>query len=640
MPSFSFLKSWAEKFFGFARTLKTGVKQISYFLIKKVSFFWVKFGWVKKNDLAQHDQILVSSLSTKRWPHVKQFKYLPQVVSKNELWVLRLASLVFVLAVIGLLINGYFVWTKMVPAYSGVYVEGLVGAPKLINPLYAPLNDVDQDLSSLIYAGLVKLDRNRQLVPELAESWQVSSDQKEYTFILRESQKWQDGEEITTDDVVFTVQAIQDPEFKSPLYVNFVDVKTEVIDKRTIKFILKNSFTTFLENLTVGILPVHLWQDVVPANALMADYNLKPIGAGPYQFKSLVKDKLGSIKSYTLESNSNYLPHQPYLKEITFKFYPDFETAVAALKNHNIEGLSYLPPDLKSEVEWRTDLQFNILGLPQYTGLFFNQKNNVALKDLKVRQALAYAINKPEIVAQALKGSGEVIDAPILAGFVGYNSNIVKYDFDLIKARQFLDEAGWKVVTENNATGTTTLEVNNSGVRQKDKQELKIVLTTVNRPENFRAGQLIQKYWHDIGVKTELKVVEAGQIQGDVIRERNFEVLLFGEIFGFDPDPYPFWHSSQSTANGLNLANFNNKDADRVLEEARQTADLKARNDKYIYFQNILNAELPAIFLFTPKYIYPVANKIKAVGNLNIASPADRFANIEDWYINTKRSFK
>jgi peptide/nickel transport system substrate-binding protein len=597
---------------------------------------FLKFFKKSKKNI-KHDKDLVASLSKKRWPKFRQLKYLPDVISKKEWLVFRVAAIVFAVSILSFLVGGWFQITHIAPAVGGTYTEGLVGMPKFINPLYTSLNDVDQDIASLIYPGLVKIDKHQQVVPDLAESWFVSDDQKEYTFYLKDNLKWHDGMPLTVHDVVFTIESIQDPEFKSPLAVNFANVKLEVLDDKSIKFILPESFAVFLENLTVGILPSHLWLEVVPANALLTDYNLRPIGSGPYKFKSLTKDKLGNIKVYTLERNKEYAPTS-HLKQINFKFYPDFASAAMALKGHNIDGMSYLPKDLEEETRTRKDLTYHNLSLPQYTGVFFNQAKNKALESLSVRQALTYALEKDTIVSEALRGEGQVIDAPILAGFIGYNPNIAKYEFDENKSNELLDEAGWKFEEKNEEEEST--EDNGAALfRKKNDTELKITLTTVNRSENFKVAQLIQKMWQSIGVKVEIKIVEAGQIQSDVIRKRNFEALLFGEIFGTDPDPYPFWHSSQAGENGLNLANFINKEADKVLEEARQISDPQKRHDKYIHFQNILNKNLPAIFLYTPKYVYPMSDKIKGMDVKVISVPCDRFSSIEEWYIDTKRSF-
>ncbi|MDD5290404.1 MAG: peptide ABC transporter substrate-binding protein [Patescibacteria group bacterium] len=627
---FHFLQKLREKFIIFFNKIKDAMNTIGNALKKRFPFLGLK-----KKGLEDHDKMLVANLARHRWPKFKQIKYLPRVLTLKEWTTAKIVLLVLVGGLLGILVSGFFLITKSTPAVGGTYTEGLTGAPKFINPLYTSLNEVDADLASLVYAGLVRIDENHQIVPDLAESWVVSENQKEYTFILRPNLKWHDGESIVADDVVFTVETIQDSEFKSPLLENFSGVKVEAVDDRTIKFTLPNSFTPFLENLTMGILPAHLWQEVVPANVLLADYNLKPVGAGPYKFKSLTKDKLGNIKAYTLERNKDYLPQPPYVKEITFKFYPDLEAAAAALKNHTVEGISFLPASLKEQIGERQDLNLNVLSLPQYTAVFFNQKASTALKDLKVRQALAYGINKTDIVAQALENNAEVIEAPILAGFVGYSKDVTKYNYDVNKAKELLEAAGWKYEIKKEGDKEVT-----SQWRKKNKEDLSLVLTTVNRAENFKAATMIQKFWREIGVNTELRVVEAAQIQNNVIRSRDFQVLLYGEILGIDPDPYPFWHSSAADENGLNLANFSNKEADRILEEARQITDVKQRHDKYVRFQNILAAEVPAIFLYTPKYIYPLADKIKGFDTTIISLPQNRFANVVNWYVRTKRVIK
>lgn len=627
---FSFLQKLREKFIIFLKKIRDGAGIIGNALKKRFPFLGLK-----KNGFEDHDKMLVANLARQRWPRLRQIKYLPRVLTPKEWTTTKIVLLVLAAGILGTLVSGFFLITKSASAVGGTYTEGLVGAPKFINPLYASLNEVDADIASLVFAGLVRIDKDHQIVPDLAESWAVSENQKEYTFTLRTGLKWHDGAEVTVDDVIFTMETIQDSEFKSPLLGNFAGVKVEVVDDRTIRFTLPNSFTPFLENLTVGILPAHLWQEVVPANVLLADYNLKPVGAGPYKFKSLTKDKLGNIKAYALERNEKYLPQPAYLKEISFKFFSDLEAMAAALKNHTVEGVSFLPASLKEQIGERQDLNLNVLSLPQYTAVFFNQKASVALKDLKVRQALAYGINKADIVAQALENNAEVIEAPILAGFVGYNKEVTKYNYDVNKAKELLEAAGWKYEIKKEGEAEAA-----SQWRKKNKEDLSLILTTVNRAENFKAAMMIQKFWREIGVNAELRVAEAAQIQNNVIRSRDFQALLFGEILGIDPDPYPFWHSSAADEEGLNLANFASKEADRLLEEARQITDVKQRHDKYVRFQNILAAEVPAIFLYTPKYIYPLAKKIKGFDTMIISLPQNRFENVVNWYVSTKRVLK
>ncbi|HPI67062.1 MAG TPA: ABC transporter substrate-binding protein [bacterium] len=616
------------------RALISGAKKffINVLVLKKIFFkLWPGKNSTPNNliDQSDLDQELFVSLAEhkKKWPSLGQLKYLQEVLRPEEKRKIRFYFFIATLALLVLLIFGYFNWTTLAPKAGGAYSEGAVGYPKYLNPLYASFNTVDTDLSKLIYAGLVRLDNKNNLVPDLAEKWEISADQKVYTFTLRSQAKWHNGELVTLEDVIFTFELIKDPAYQSPWQSIFSAVKIEPSGDNIIRFILSEPQVSFLENLTVGIMPKNIWQDVSAANMLLADYNLKPIGAGPFAFKSLTKDKSGNLRSYTLVRFKDFYQKPAYLEEITFKFYNDYDSALEALKNHNIDGLNYLPKDGLEKIFARKDLNYHNLQLPQYSALFFNSANNPALADLKVRQALAHALNKEQLVSDILKGAGSAIEGPILAGFIGYHPNIKPYNYNLDQAGELLTAAGWLVVE-----GKT--------FRQKKDQELKIVITTVNRGENPFVVEAIQKMWQNIGIKTELKLIDSGTIKNDIIKPRSFEVLLFSEILGYDSDPYPFWHSSQAGPAGLNLSNFINKDADKLLIEARGTADPQVRHDKYVAFQDILSRELPAIFLYAPKYIYPLAKHIQGLDTANITNPADRFANITNWYINTRRVLK
>ena len=640
----------------------------------------------KQNNL---DQKLVHSLNPKKAPNLKQLKYLPKVLSSKEKKLVMGLLLLTIISIVFIGVNFYL--QNFLPAQGGEYTEGLVGAPQYINPLLSQTNDVDSDISRLIFSGLLKYDQQLQLINDLAESWETAEDQKSYTFILKEDIKWHDGQPLTADDIIFTVRSIQDPDFKSPLLVSFRGIEIEKIDERTTKFILPDEpYPAFLEIMTFGILPEHIWGEIPPINANLTEYNLKPVGSGPWQFKSLAKDRLGNIKSYAIVANPDYYGPKPYLEKLAFKFYPNFQIAVEALKNHSIEGISFLPKELKKEIINQKSLNFYSFYLPQYTAIFFNQKENEFLKEKSVRQSLVAAIDKSKILSEALQLEGEIIDGPILPGFFGQESTTKKNGFDPEQANITLDEAGWVQITptdyqtflkqqaeealkeleknkeedEDNNSGsgdelsadnqaTTTqdfepeLELDEEVIqdpqpfyRKKDNQILEITLTTVDQPENIKAVELIQEFWQNIGVKTNLEIIESNRISRETIKPRNYQALLFGIIVGSDPDPYPFWHSSQSQDPGLNLTLFANRNADKLLEDARKTVDEEQRQEKYIQFQNILTTELPAIFLYNPTYTYVNSQKIKGLDIDRVTLPADRFNNLSDWYIKTNRKYK
>ncbi|NUM25570.1 MAG: hypothetical protein HUU49_02990 [Candidatus Buchananbacteria bacterium] len=619
------------------------------------------------------DKKLIYSLGNKRIPNFRQLKHLPKILKPKERATFTGLVALVIVSVIFIVTTFYLRNFLPTPTVGGEYVEGLIGAPQYINPILSQTNDVDSDIARLIFSGLLKYDSELQLVPDLAASWEASEDQKTYTFTLKQGIKWHDGQTLDADDVIFTFQSIQDPDFKSPLLISFRGVTIQKIDDLTVKFTLPEVFPAFLEVLTFGILPEHIWGTIPAINANLTEYNLKPVGSGPWKFKSLAKDRLGNIKSYVLVPNPDYYGPQPYIEKLTFNFYPDFQTAVVALKNNSAEGISFLPKEFKSQLAGEKSLNFNSFYLPQYTAVFFNQKENEALKEKSVRQALAYGIDKSKILSEALGLEGEIIDGPILPIPIEQNSD-KKINFDVAKANQLLEDAGWKQITPqqyqeylakktaatNQDTATTTApeiltpttttedaqaktetETEEQGFyRQKGENILTITLTTVNQPENSKAAELIKEFWEAIGVKVNLVIVEGSKIRREVIKTRNYEALLFGIIVGSNPDPYPFWHSSQIQDPGLNLALFANREVDKLLEEAKITENAEEQVQKYQRFQEILATELPAIFLHTPTYSYVVDKKIKGINIGRVIIPADRFNNIQDWYIKTERRYQ
>lgn len=665
----------------------------------------------KVKDQTELDKKLIRTLRKKQWPKLKQLKYIPRILSKKEKRILQILCVIIILSAATVGINIYFRYFTLEPAYGGQYVEGLIGSPQFINPLLASNNDVDLDISRIVFSGLLKYDKNLNLVEDLAESYQISDDKKTYTFRLRDNLTWHDGEKLDADDVVFTFETILDPEFKSPLLKSFQGVEIEKIDERTVKFILKEPFAPFIYSLTFGILPKHIWKNIPTASSNLTEYNQRPIGSGPYQFDSLIKEKKsGNIREYKLIRYENYYGKRPYIDTLIFKFYPSFEEAVTALKNREVEGLSFLPKQYKEEEIPTDSINLYSINLSQYTAIFFNQKQNKQLKDKNVRMALAYSIDKEKILNEALLKEAEIIDGPILPGFVGYNPDLEKFEYNPEKANQLLDKSGWERISkdeyrkqrkqeelakikkqeekenkekdekpesenhkqqaqENTTKQEETITSNKESVeqesqegvktqeqiidemldiefkteqeffRKKDTAILTVQLTTVDQPSNVESAKLIQKFWQSVGVKTNIRIASGNEMKKEIIKNRDYEALLYAEAIGNDPDPYPFWHSSQNEYPGLNLSIFANREVDELLEDARKITDPEKRRLKYRHFQNILVAELPAIFLYNTLYTYPQSTKIKGFDIQRISVPADRFNNIDEWYVKTKRVF-
>lgn len=600
----------------------------------------------KVKNFHEHDQKLVQILSSnKKLPTWKQFKYISEYLNKTEKLVIRILSGIIIIAAASLLINVYWTHSELKPKDGGSYTEGLVGAPRYINPLFAQANDVDLDLSSLVYSGLFKYT-NEGLSKDLASDYQISEDQKVYTIQLRQDVKWHDGEQFNADDVLFTFNRINDTTVKTPLYFNFKGSSIEKIDEYTVRFALTEPFAPFLESLNVGILPEHLWANTQPENMMLAEYNLKPIGTGPYKFKSLIKNKTGEIKSFNVERYKDYYNSPAYIEELTFKFYQGFEAGVEALNNKVVEGISYLPKEIRARIINNRNLNFHLLQLPQYTATFFNYRENPILKDAMIRKVLSHGVNKEKIVNEILNAEAQIIDGPILSGSLGHTDDTEKFPYNVPHAKSVLEEAEWlledyiiKTETTNENGETITVEEEYAyQVRKKGDRYLEFDLTTVNQPETVKVAKELQKNWQQIGAKINLIIVEPSQIQ-DVIKDRSYEILLYSQILGYDPDPYPFWHSSQNSYPGLNLTSLNNPSIDTLLTDARKLSDPELRAAKYTEFQQLLAESVPAIFLFNTTYTYPQNKKIKGFSTERIILPSNRFNQINDWYIKTDRSW-
>lgn len=654
-------------------------------------FFWIK---KKKGSLSptlpshNFDQKLIKKMRSNLIPTWSQFRYLGSFLTNKEKITINISLAVLVLAIL----SWSAIWViknqTVVPASGGDYSEALIGQPKYINPLFASTNDVDADLSSLIYSSLFTYNNTEQkITPDLALDYTISNEGKTYDINLRQDVKWSDGEPLTADDVVYTFETIQDQEVGSPLITTFQGTTIERTGDYSVRFTLKEPFAPFLTSLTTGILPQHIWINIPPSGIRLAKNNLQPVGSGPWKFNKLTKDSSGNIQNYTLDRNPLYYKNQPHLKTLTFKFYTDFIQAASALKIKDISAVSFLPNDLTDKIAGKnfTSYEFE---LPQYTALFFNQDSNTILKDNDFRKALNLAIDKNSIITGALGNKGEVISSPILKGSLGFVAP-TSTSFDPETANEILNKSWTKIQPEDyfkieyeaaikskqdffdeikNNTSTPVEEAEAQikkleeeiglGIRQgtetdqgmnpdqsfyrknKNNEILTLSITTVDTPEYQQVAEAVAKMWRSIGIKTNVQIVGSSQISRDILRSRNYEILLYGEIVGADPDPYPFWHSSQVNYPGLNLSLFIDRSADKLLEDARATTTEATRSSNYEKFQEILAKEIPAIFLYTPTYNFVVSKEIKGINLKHIYSPSDRFNDLGDWYIKTKHQWK
>lgn len=612
-------------------------------------------------NLKRDQELLWRLRGQRRLPDFRQLKYIAKIYSPLERLITKIAAAIILLALMAEGANLYFYHQIITPAAGGEYVEAAIGSPSVVNPLFASGDSADADLAALIFSSLLKTDEQGKLVPDLAEKYALDDKRTTYTFTVRKGVKWHDNEPLTTEDVLFTAQSIKDPNFKSPLYGAFRDVQVKIINEQTVSFTLPQPYAPFPTLLTFGILPQHLWQEIEPKNAILAELNLKPTGSGPYRFVSFSKDKKGSIHEYKLTRFADYYGPGPFIQNLTLKFFAEPNEAAEAIISGNADGFGFLPGAISLDESARlgkSDKRKLALGLPQYTALFFNQEKNPLLADKAVRQALALAIDRQMIVKEIFDDNAQAINAPIQPGMIGYDAALSEVKFDPEQAAKLLDDAGWKRAAPKKASGQKAARATsspdtailNEGEYQRTKSvkktaaggetkeaALTVKLTMVQKENNAAVAEKIAAAWKKIGISVAIEPVNAESLQTEVVKPRNYEILLFGQILGRDPDPYSFWHSSQIGASGFNLAGYNNKEVDKLLVSARSETDESKRQAQYQEFQKKLLADYPAVILYALKYDYLLPDKIKGANPERVSQPGDRFANINKWYIKTKK---
>ncbi len=534
--------------------------------------------------------------------------------------------------------------TVVKPTYSGTYTEGIVGYARFINPLLS-YTDADKDLTSLIYASLLKASPDGHLIPELADSYTISDDGLTYDFKLKNNLTFHDGSPLTTDDIEFTIQKAMDNQINSPKALNWSGVQIQKISATEIKFILKKPYAPFIENMTIGILPKHIWANIQDEVFDVSAFNREPIGSGPYKIKSSSRDSSGLYQSYTLEAFSNYADKMPIIKNFVVKFYKNEDDAINAFNSKNIDGLGGITPAtaIKANIKnisTNTD-QVVKSTLPRLFAVFFNQSQAPVLLNKEVRQALSVAVDRNTLINDVFKGFATQATGPIPYNQQTdtekitdvANTNATSTD-NIESAKKILTDAGWKMNDQNIMVKTTKTG------KTSNTQTLTFSLSTSNIPELKKTAEELRDAWAKIGAKVDIEIFDPADLNQKIIRPRKYSALLFGNIIDRDLDLYPFWHSSQRNDPGLNLALYANLKVDKLLDTARGSTDDSIRLDAYNSIETEINKDIPAIFLYSPDYIYLTSGRAKNIKIVSINHPAERFANVNEWYTDTENIWK
>jgi peptide/nickel transport system substrate-binding protein len=520
-----------------------------------------------------------------------------------------------------------------VPASGGRLVEGAIGWPQYLNPLISQDNPVDRDICALVFEGLTRYNERGRLEPALAMGWNVSLDGLVYTFWLRQDVLWQDGIGFSADDVLFTVGLLQDPGYRGPadLAALWRTVRAEKVNRWTVTFTLQEPYSPFLEYTTMGILPAHRLDGVTGARLTNLSFNRQPVGIGRFK---VATDHWDDGRLLLTVNPLYWDESRPKLQEIEFRFYPDYESVLAAFETGEIHSMGNLERADVVRADSVENVNLFTSSLPRYTAVLLNLQNEALpfFQDRIVRQALLYGLNRPALIAEVLDGQGTVAHSPIAPGSWAYFSDVRQYDYDVDAAIEALDAAGWQLpARDGTVTGLVESEALREGVRLRDGRELSFALLTIRNSAHEAFARSLSAYWAKLGIRATVQTVEANELFESLGNGEFAAALVDIDMHG-DPDLYAFW-SESAIREGQNYAGWRHRQASELLEQARQLYNVDQRTTLYYHFQQIFADELPALPLFYHTYTYGVAGDVQNVSMGPLTEPSGRFATVSEWFL-------
>ncbi|HEY4715921.1 MAG TPA: peptide-binding protein [bacterium] len=509
-------------------------------------------------------------------------------------------------------VSGQIKTEKADPAYGDAIIVGSIGdASNLLPPLAS--DSASFDIIGLVYNGIVKYDENLNLTGDLAESWDISRDCRTVVFHLRKGVRWHDGAEFTAYDVEFGYKTIVNPKTPTAYSSSFEEVKNvEVTDKHTLKVVYRKPFAPGLSTWSnLVVLPKHLLEgkDITKSGLFR-----HPVGTGPYKFKEWTPGQ-----KIVLEANPDYFEKgKPYIQRYIYRIIPDQSTMFLELRGGNIDETSLTPIQFRRQTDtpYFADnfKKYNYLSFG-YTYLGYNLKKEI-FKDKRVRQAISYGINKKEIIDGVLLGLASPASAPYKPDTWVYNPGIKKYDYNPVKAKELLQDAGWA-------------DTDGDGFMDKNGKKFEFYVTTnQGNDQRLKTAELVQRNLGEIGIKMNIKVLEWTAFL-DAIDRRNFDAVIIGWSLDPDPDQYDIWHSSRTGPKEFNFVSYENPEVDRLLEAGRNACSIDKRKGYYFKLQEILAEDQPYTFLYFPQSLPIVHSRFYGIK----PAPAGIGYNFVDWFV-------
>ncbi len=491
--------------------------------------------------------------------------------------------------------------SEFVPVEGGSYKEGLVGQPIALNPVISQ-NPADQEISAIIYAPLLKL----------IVTHEVDQARRVYSLKLKEGLKWSDGEPLTSDDVVFTIRTIQDPDAHSPLFKNWQGIIAERVSELQVQLTLPAPYIFFESNFSqLLVIPQHAFGNIPVANLRLSSYNLEPVSSGPYKFESSTKRKDGFVEEMRFVRNDNFAGSKPFITRFSFHFYKDMNDVQKAFELRRIQGFGALNP-VTVDAKRFPQAVVETIPMLRYYAIFFNGSVNPLLKKVELRSALSMSIDRDRVVKEVTGRNGRVISGPL---FLDGSDNAPEYNPEAARGK----------------------------IKSLKQASIEISLVVPNVDFLIRTAEIIKENWLSVGVTSvNIIALNPDDLINNVVRSRNYEAVIFGNVLENKFDLFSFWHSSQRFYPGINLALYQNTKVDQDLEKIRQDAGDLDREALLNDVVSQIQKDSPAAFLFSLPYTYVHA---KGLGGIDfkyqyIKTPADRFMNVEKWNVLTVRLVK
>lgn len=496
---------------------------------------------------------------------------------------------------------------------GGTYTEGIAGSITTINPILGE-SGANADAARLVFSGLTHYNHAGKLEGDLAKSWTISPDGRTYTFLLKPNVTWQDGQVLTSADVAYTIGLIQNPDTRSPMASAWQGIEVAAPAPNTVILTLPVRYDAFINSTTVGILPQHVLKGTPAGSMRVSDFNQAPVGSGPFS----VTDFDTESGSVTFKANPDYFGGKPKLDGIVLRVYATQDALQSAFRKRQVMGMARAANS--AGTSYGGGVTLHDMVIPEEVAVFMRTKSAM-LSDSKVRQAISVAINRQDIIKTILHGQAAPLAVPALTSQLSAAADYKIPVKDLNKAKSLLDEAGWK------ARG--------GSVRAKDGKELRLALVTAQTDDYQAVSTRIAKQLAAVGIGVDVQSVDVATLQRSYIAPRNYDLLLYGLNAGVDLDPYPYWHSSQAKAPGLNVSQYSSVVADKALVSARATTDTRVRQVRLKSFLDTWSTDQPAAMLYTPNYLYVTQDDVRGIVDGQLVTSSDRFYNVHNWTVHS-----